>query len=66
LCESNPETLATLGTTDTGRRQTKQKTKNETNKQITHNGPHQKHGQSGVREGKALHASYKNFAMLLI
>jgi hypothetical protein len=61
----NPETLATLGTKDTGRRQAKHKNttqyrKTKKTKNISNTDP-TKHRELnlGVREGKAVPASYK-------
>ena len=60
----NPEKLAIVGTQDTGRRQTKQKTQHINQKQ---NEPHKKPlVNPGVCERSAVPASYKTPTMLLI
>ena len=59
----NQEKLVTLGTQDTGRRQTLQKYNTE-NQIYEQYGPHQTRGRA--RDGQAVSAFYKTLAMLLI
>jgi len=60
---SDLEPLAILSTQDTGRRQTKYKNTTQKLKKMSNMDPTKK---TCVREGKAVPASYKTLAMLLI